>query len=72
MVPTERLRAKVRQELRLHEIPRGDIEYALPINIDERAHVAASERNFTNAQNVENDGDYSAILSAYGHPRGSS
>lgn len=69
---TERLRAMVRQELRLHEIPRGDIEYALPVRIDERAHVAASERNFKNAQNLENDGDHAALLAFYNYPRRSS
>lgn len=68
---TQRLRAVVRQELQLHEIPRGDIEYALPVLVDPAAQPSA-ERNFTNPQNLENDADYSDIFAVYGHPRGSS
>jgi len=65
---TQRLRAVIRQELRLHEIPRGDIEYALPVMVDTQGLNAASARNFKNAQNLGNDGDYSDIISAYGGP----
>jgi hypothetical protein len=67
---TERLRAVVRQELQLHEIPKGDIEYSLPINIDERLNQPSALRNFTNPQNVDDNGTYDDILSAYGHPLG--
>lgn len=68
---TERLRSVVRQELQLHEITKGDVEYALPVKADPRTFQPSAERNFTNPQNVENDGDYSDILAAYGGPRGS-
>lgn len=70
--PTERLRAKVRQELGLHEIPRGDIEYDIPLNVNAQTVQPAEERNFLNRQNLENDGeDYDDIFAAFGHPRGS-
>lgn len=69
--PTQRLRAIVHQELSLHEIPRGDIEYDLPLNVDLQTLQSASERNFVNRQNLENDGeDYSDIIAAFGNPRG--
>jgi hypothetical protein len=67
---TQRLRATVRQELQLHEVPKGDIEYALPVRIDEQNLQAAAPRNYTNPQNIEKNGDYSDILTAYGHPDG--
>lgn len=31
---TEKLRATVHQELQLHEIPRGDVRYRVPVNLD--------------------------------------
>lgn len=67
---TQRLRATVRQELRIHEIPRGDIEYTLPLKVNEKDLTAASERNYKNAQNLDTDGNYDDILAAFGHPRG--
>ena len=67
---TQRLRAVVRQELQLHEIPRGDIEYDLPVNVDERGLSSSADRNFTNPQNVESGKTYGDILAAYGHPSG--
>lgn len=70
--PTQRLRATVHQELTLHEVPRGDIEYDLPLNVNLQNLEPAEERNFTNRQNLETDGeDYSDIMDAFGHPRGS-
>jgi hypothetical protein len=52
---TQRLRADVRQELTLHEIPRGDVEYKLPINLDDvKALIPSARRNFTNPQNIDN------------------
>jgi len=51
---TERLRHVVHQELRLHEIVRGDIEYQLPIRLDDlRDFEPSPGRNFTNPQNLE-------------------
>jgi hypothetical protein len=60
---TQRLRSSIHQNLQLHEIPRGDIEYALPINLELKDLAPSGERNFKNAQNISNDGDYSDILS---------
>lgn len=70
---TTRLRAVVHQELTLHEIPKGDVEYKLPINISDLSNVRASaERNFTNPQHVDGDSQRQDFLAVYGYrPRGS-
>lgn len=68
MTPTERLRGVVRQELVIHHIPYGDIEYGLPMNLDASKIEASAKRNFTNPQNLESDGDYADILSFFGRP----
>jgi hypothetical protein len=70
VTPTQRLRSVLRQELQLHQIPPGDIEYELPLNIDLRSAELSAERNFTNPQALPDD-DYSDILATYGYPRGS-
>lgn len=67
---TQRLRAVVRQELQIHEIPRGDIEYALPIKVNEKEYEPSAPRNFTNPQNIDTKGSYSDLMAAYGHPQG--
>lgn len=69
--PTQRLRATVRQELQLHEIPRGDVQYALPVKVDLQNLSPTAERNFTNPQSPDQDDDLSDILLSYGFPRGS-
>jgi hypothetical protein len=72
---TERLRSIVHQEPTLHEIPRGDVEYKLPINLEDLQNQEWSEaRNFTNPQHVNepNDDDPFKLLAVYGYkPRGS-
>lgn len=70
---TTRLRAVVHQELTLHEIPRGDVEYKLPVNVPDLKNVAPSaERNFTNPQHVDGDAERQDFLAVYGYkPRGS-
>jgi len=51
---TERLRSIVHQELRIHEIAKGDIEFKLPIRIENlRDFEPSPGRNFTNPQNLE-------------------
>lgn len=51
---TERLRSVVHQELVLHEIARGDIEFQLPIRKEDLRNFEPSPgRNFTNPQNLE-------------------
>lgn len=69
MTPTQRLRSTVRQELTLHEIPKGDIEYGLPIRVDLKTFKPAAERNFTNPQNPRDD-DFADIFASYGSARG--
>jgi hypothetical protein len=64
---TERLRAVVRQELQIHEIPRGDVEYELPVKVDEKTLEPAAARNFTNPQNTDPKAAYSQFLTAYGY-----
>jgi len=70
---TERLRSVVRQELSIHHIPKGDVEYKLPINLTDLANQQfAEERNFTNPQHTDDHGeDENALLAVYGYrPRG--
>jgi hypothetical protein len=71
---TERQRAVVHQELTLHEIVKGDIEFELPVNIQDLAALEPSaQRNFSNPQNLEsatNEEDILAILKAYGYRNG--
>jgi len=71
---TERLRAPVHQELTLHEIVPGDIEFELPVNVQDLAALEPSaERNFSNPQNLEaatSEEDILAILKAYGYKHG--
>lgn len=55
---TERLRSVVHQELALHMVVRGDVEYKLPINLTELNNQAwADERNFTNPQHIDSEDD---------------
>jgi hypothetical protein len=67
---TQRLRATVRQEMQLHEIPRGDIEYLLPVQMPVGSRTDSAPRNFTNPQNVSKTDDVTDLLTAYGHPLG--
>ena len=51
---TERLRAVVQQQLTLHEITPGDIEFQLPIKVDDPLTLEPSDvRNFENAQDLD-------------------
>lgn len=69
---TQRLRSIVHQELRLHQIIKGDIEYDLPVNVDLKNLSPSANRNFTNPSNPKNDGDYSDIIDFWRpKPRGS-
>lgn len=67
---TERLRAPVHQELTLHEIVKGDIEFQLPVVIENLKELEPSpERNFSNPHNMEafGDEDMLAVLKSYGY-----
>ncbi len=71
---TERLRAIVHQELALHLVVRGDVEFKLPVNIADLRRTWSQERNFTNPQHND-DQDYTPgeLLDIYdGNPRGTS
>ena len=48
---TERLRAVVHQMLQLHAVIKGDIEYALPLDVDEGTLQPSPARDFTNPYN---------------------
>lgn len=53
---TERLRAPLHQELVLHALPLGDIEWELPVRLDNLLLFEPSpERNFENAHSLEAD-----------------
>lgn len=71
---TSRLRAVVHQEITIHEIPKGDVEYKIPVNVSTLTNMQASaERNFTNPQNTDGDDKRLDFLAVYGYrPRGSS
>ena len=53
---TEKARAVVHQEVTLHEIPKSDVEYSIPINTQEATKNlwATPPRNFINPQNLAN------------------
>ncbi len=70
---TQRLRAVVHQEVSLHEVPRTDVVYKLPINIANiQTLQISSERNFTNPQHVDaKPTEVDDLLAVYGYaPRG--
>lgn len=51
-------RALVRQQVAVHRVPTGDIEYRIPLNLSEediRDLIASPERNYTNPQTIEGD-----------------
>lgn len=52
---TKKLRAVVHQELLLHEIPRGDIRFKVPVNLDAFSTQWSPERAFTRAMTLGND-----------------
>lgn len=67
---SERLRTPIHQELTLHRIPIGDIEYQLPVNVNVQEIIPASEKNFTNKSRLSQNGDFSDIIATYSRPRG--
>jgi hypothetical protein len=66
---TEQVRAGVHQEVSMHLIPKGDVEYTVPINMDQALKDLwlSPARNFTNPQNLENfmDEEIPGIYSLY-------
>ena len=59
---TQRLRSTVHQELVLHAIPKGDIEFNIPIRVDPHNIGPSAERNFTNPSNLKSDDDLTDIF----------
>ena len=53
---TEQLRAAVHQEIQLHELPRTDMEYTVPLDLGQALKDVffSPSRNFTNPQTLEN------------------
>lgn len=70
VTPTQRLRATVHQELELHKIVPGDIEYRLPINEDITKLEPADDRLFTNPQHADKQDDIAHLLDVYRGTRG--
>lgn len=67
-------RALIRQQVSVHLIPAGDIEYTLPIRMgaaDVRDLMASPERNFTSPSSLEDPELLSALNSVFGRGRGS-
>jgi hypothetical protein len=67
---TQRLRSVVHQEITLHEIVKGDTEFALKVDVGTLRDLEPSPpRNFSNPQNLEaaEDEDFVGALTAYGH-----
>ena len=56
MSKIKKARSLVRQQVALHRIPKGDVEYKLPINMTDaeiRELSASPDRNYTNPQTLE-------------------
>jgi len=68
---TQRLRSPVHQEFTVHEITKGDMEYRIPLNVDEALKDLnpSAERNFSMPENMESfeNEQIQAILKAYGY-----
>jgi hypothetical protein len=65
----KKARALVRQQAQLHRVPKGDIEYTIPLNLSEnevRTLLASPERNYTNPQSLESDNLATALNNIYG------
>jgi hypothetical protein len=71
VTPTERLRAPLHQELVLHGIPLSNIEWKLPVRLDDLGTFQAGpSRDFTNPHSLEaaKEADYlAAALAVYGY-----
>lgn len=68
---TQRLRATLHQELTLHGIPVSDIEFKVPVNVEDVMDLVVSpQRNFENAQHLgaTSDHDYfTEVMKVWGH-----
>lgn len=56
---TQRLRAILHQELTMHSVPMSDVEFKLPINVDDAMSLIVSPpRNFENPQQLGETSDF--------------
>jgi hypothetical protein len=64
---TEKGRAVVHQEVTLHEIPRSDMEYSIPLKLNEATKDlwATPPRNYTNPHNLANVAADDRLLALY-------
>jgi hypothetical protein len=64
---TEKARAVLHQEVQLHEIPTSDVEYSIPLVLEEATKDlwATPPRNFSNPQNLSNVADDNRIFELY-------
>lgn len=73
---TQRLRVDLHQELILHAVPTSDVEWKLPVRIDDLMAMEPSpEREFRNAQSLETHKEatfLNAAMSVYGYRGGRS
>lgn len=74
---TQRLRVPLHYELVLHHIPRKDIEWQVPVNLDDlTTYQPSPEREFTNPHNLEGHKSvtegYLADGAVHGYTRGDS
>ena len=58
VVPTEKLRATIRQEMKLRQYPKGDIKYKVPVNYDILAPMSPA-REFTRPMSLQEEQDES-------------
>ena len=62
-------RALIRQQVAIHQVPKGDVEYSIPLNLTDaeiQALIASPERNYTNPQTLDSDSLSSTILGVFG------
>tara|TARA_B100000131_G_scaffold221323_1_gene212806 strand:+ start:549 stop:1448 length:900 start_codon:yes stop_codon:yes gene_type:complete len=66
----KKARSLVRQQLALHRIPKGDIEYKIPVNLTEqetRDLIASPERNYTNPHTLESAKLSNVLTNVFGN-----
>jgi hypothetical protein len=68
---TQRLRAVLHQEIRLHDIPKTDIEYRLPVRVEDLRELRPGpDREFSNPHNltaVSDENWFRAMLRGHGY-----
>ena len=65
----KKARSLIRQQAQIHRIPKGDIEYTIPLKLSEeelKNLLVSPERNYTNPQSLESDNLTAALNNIYG------